>query len=211
MGTAAFGALHFTPHDREVLSAWLAQDGWPRGAMDMAMLEGYLVALLTWPVRVHPGAWLPPIWGEAGWKVPAKIGSQDDYDQFINLVIAFLMKLDHGLLASPPHFSPTLLVFSPHRLRRTTPGVSGWAQGFLKALQLSAQGLGNRSDSVQSAVTRIARCASSTPLASRPAVEDEIASAVLTLAAERTSRGPLGALSPGESPRVKSHTERGRH
>ena len=198
---SALGALHFTLEDRKVLSAWLAQDGWPRGAMDIAMLEGYLVALLTWPVRVHPGAWLPPIWGQTGWKVPAKIGSQGDYDQFIELVVGFLEDLDRGLCASPPRFVPVLPACTPRLHGQTTPGVS-WAQGFLKALQLSAQGLGDRSDSARSAVTRIARCASSAPTSSGPAVAEELTSAVLTLAGERPSRGPLGALLPSASRRV---------
>lgn len=208
---SALGALRFAPHDRDVLSGWLAQDEWPRGTLDIAMLEGYLVALLVWPIRIQPGAWLPPIWGETGWKVPAKIGSPDDYDQFIELVVGFLAALDRGLCASPPHFVPTLTVPTPHRLRPVTPGVCRWAQGFLKALQLSAQGLGGRSDSARSAVTRIARCALSPPVPIGSVVEDELGSAVLTLAAERTSRGPLGALSPGDSPCFTSRADRGRH
>jgi yecA family protein len=208
---SALGVLHFTLQDREVLSTWLVQDGWPRGTMDVAMLEGYLVALLAWPVRVQPGAWLPPIWGQTGWKVPAKIGSQGDYDQFIELVVGFLEDLDRGLRASPPHFVPALPVRTPRPQRQSMPAVCYWAQGFLKALQLSAQGLGDRSDSARSAVTRIARCASSAPVATRSLVEDELVSAVLTLAAERTSRGPLGALPPTEPRRVMSHADRGPH
>ncbi len=208
---SALGTLHFTLEDRKVLNAWLAQDGWPRGAMDIAMLEGYLVALLTWPVRLQPGAWLPLIWGQTGWKVPAKIGSQSDYEQFIELVIGFLQDLDRGLCAGPPRFMTVLPVRAPGPQRQSVPGVCSWARGFLKALHLSAQGLGNRSESARSAVTRIARCALSAPMASGSSVEHEIASAVLTLATERTSRGPLGALPPTESRRVKSHADRGRH
>lgn len=207
---SASGGLRFTLQDREVLSTWLAQDGWPRGTLDIVMLEGYLVALLSWPVRVHPGAWLPPVWGQTGWKVPAKISSQGDYDQFIALVLGFLADLDRGLRAHPPHFAPVLPLRSPRPQGQPLPGVCCWAQGFLKALQLSAQGLGDRSESARSAVTRIARCALSAPMASGSSVEHEIASAVMTLAAERTSRGPLGALSPGESLRVISHADRRR-
>jgi yecA family protein len=205
------GVLQFTLQDRDMLSTWLAQAGWPRGTMDVGMLEGYLVALLTWPVRVQPGAWLPLIWGQTGWKVPAKIGSQRDYDQFIELVVGFLEDLDRGLCARPPHFVPVLAECTPRPRGQSTPGVCYWAQGFLKALQLSAQGLGDRSNSARSAVTRIARCASSAPKGNRSAMEDEIASAVLTLAAERTSRGPLGALPPTEPRRVMSQADRGRH
>jgi yecA family protein len=208
---SALGALHFTLEDREVLSAWLGEDGWPRGSMDMAMLEGYLVALLTWPVRVHPGAWLPPIWGQTGWKVPAKIGSQGDYHKFIELVIGFLEDLDRGLRASRPHFVPVLSACNPRLHGQTTPGVCSWAQGFLKALQLSAEGLGDRSNSARSAVIRIARWASSAQTPSGPLVAEELTSAVLTLAGERSSRGPLGALAPNGPRRVMSHAERGRH
>jgi hypothetical protein len=37
---SALGALHFTLQDRTVLSAWLGEDGWPRGTMDIACLKG---------------------------------------------------------------------------------------------------------------------------------------------------------------------------
>jgi yecA family protein len=199
---SALGALHFTLEDRELLSAWLGEDGWPRGTMDIAMLEGYLVALLTWPMRVHSGAWLPLIWGQTGWKVPAKIGSQSDYDKFIELLIGFLEDLDRGLCASPPYFVPALPVRTPRPQHPSMPGVCSWAQGFLKALQLSAQGLGDRSGSARSAVIRIARWASSAPTPSATGVAAELTSAVLTLAGERSSRGPLGALPPSGSRRV---------
>ena len=208
---SALGALHFTRGDREVLSAWLGEDGWPRGTMDIAMLEGYLVALLTWPIRVQPGAWLPLIWGQTGWKVPAKIGSQSDYDKFIGRVVGFLEDLDRGLCASPPRFVPVLPVRTARAQRESMPGVCSWAQGFLKALQLSAQGLGDRSDSARSAVIRIARWASSVPTPPGPVVAEALSSAVLTLAGERSSRGPLGALPPTGSRRVTSHSDRGRH
>jgi len=193
-------APQFTRHDYEMLGAWLVEDGWPRGTMDIAMLEGYLVALLVWPVRVQPGAWLPPIWGETGWKVPAKIGSPSEYDRFVERVMGFLEDLDRRMRGSQPQFVPGLPVCSPRPRRQTPPTVS-WAQGFLKALQLSAQGLGSRSDSARSAVTRIARWASSTPTLSGAALADALTSAVLTLAGERSSRGPLGALEPNGSPR----------
>jgi yecA family protein len=187
------GVLTFTPKDREALSAWLAQDGWPPGAMDIVMLEGYLVALLAWPVRIEPGAWLPPIWGQTGWKVAAKIDSLDAYRRFVELVIAFLEDLDRGLCDSPPHFKPAFPAFNLSLHRQTAPEAS-WAQGFLKALLLGTEGLGGRSDSARSAVTRIARYASAAATSARVAVAEEITSAVMTLAAERTSRGPLGTL-----------------
>jgi len=205
------GALTFTPKDREALSAWLAQDGWPPDGMDIVMLEGYLIALLAWPVRIEPGAWLPPIWGHTGWKVAAKIDSKCAYRKFIVLVVGFLEDLDRGLCDSPPHFKPALPALNPSQHGQTAPEAS-WAQGFLKALLLGAEGLGGRSDSARSAVTRIARYASSAATPTRIAVAEEITSAVMTLTAERASRGPLGALpqSRGRSCRVPQ-VDSGRH
>ena len=57
------GPVPFTAQDFAKLDAWLAEEGWPDGRMDVAMLEGYLVALLSWPIELGAGAWLPPIWG----------------------------------------------------------------------------------------------------------------------------------------------------
>jgi hypothetical protein len=189
------GTLSFTQRDRETLGAWLAEGGWPRDSMDIATLEGYLVALLVWPVGLSSGALLPPVWGERGWKVPAKIASQDAYAKFIGLVVGFLQELDRGVGAPTPYLTPTLTPPEPKQRRRSPPGIC-WAQGFLRALQQSSQGLIGRSSAARSAVARIARYASvATPLTGAdPAVAADLESAVLTLAAERASRGPLGAL-----------------
>jgi yecA family protein len=189
-------ARSFTHQDRETLRAWLVEDGWPRGTMDIGMLEGYLVALLVWPVDIAPGAFLPPIWGErAGWRVPAKIATPEAFDKFIALVVGLLQHLDHGLGGCPPVLVPTLCTDEPKRRGPRTPGVS-WAQGFLRALQQNAQGLQVRSDAARTAAAGIAHYASfvaPSPGAFR-AVAKNLTSAVLTLVSQRPSRGPLGAL-----------------
>ncbi len=197
----------FTPEkDRQTLHAWLSEDGWPRGSMDMGMLEGYLVALLVWPVSVSPGAWLPSIWGEkAGWRVPAKIAAPEAFDKFIGLVVGLLRDLDRGL--DVPQFVPTLSPDEPVRRGPRAPGVS-WAQGFLCALQHSAQGLQCRSPAARSAVAGIAGYASLVvPSAgARSVAVTNLTAAVLTLAAERSSHGPLGALETKDAKAVKHRT-----
>jgi yecA family protein len=167
--------------------------------MDIEMLEGYLIALLVWPIGVMPGAWLPPIWGErGGWRVPAKITAPDTYVKFTSLVVAFLQELDRGLSASPPHFAPTLSEVAPPLRARAAPGIS-WAQGFLRALQQNLQGLTWRSATARSAVESIARYASHTTSSAQtdPTIAANLTAAVLTLGAERPTRGPLGALEGG--------------
>ncbi len=187
----------FTLEGHRTLSVWLAEAGWPRGTMDLPMLEGYLVALLVWPVGISSGAWLPPIWGEkSGWRVPAKIGAQETFDKFIELVVGLLRDLDSRLEDSPASVVPRLLPREPgHRQPRSTR--VSWAHGFLLALQQNTQGLRGRSDAARSAVTSIARLGSlevAPTRASSSAVVANITAAIVTLVSERRSRGPLGAL-----------------
>jgi yecA family protein len=190
-------ARPFTAQDRHKLRTWLTEGGWPRGTMDLAMLEGYLVALLTWPVGITSGALLPPIWGEkSGWRVPAKIAALEPFDTFIALVVGLLRDLDSRLGGSATSFVPTLLADERGRRWPRSTGVS-WVHGFLKGLQQNAQGLQDRSPAIRSAVTRIARYGSfevPTTDARFAVVARDLQEAIAILVSERASRGPLGAL-----------------
>ncbi len=187
----------FTAQERQTLRRWLTEEGWPRGTMDIAMLEGYLVALLSWPVGITSGALLPPIWGEkAGWRVPAKIAALEPFDTFIALVVGLLRDLDSRLADSPMSFVPTLLADERGRRWPRSTGVS-WVHGFLKGLQQNAQGLQDRSPAIRSAVTLIARYGSfEVPItdARFAVVARDLQEAIAILMSERASRGPLGAL-----------------
>jgi yecA family protein len=199
----SLGVLEFTFEDRATLNDWLAEGGWPRWHMDAATLEGYLVALLVWPVDVAPGVWMPPIWGISGWKIPAKISSQTSYSKFEGLIVGFLHYLDRQITTPDPGFVPTLPLKNADCSPRGVVGVC-WAQGFLKALQQGLQGPQWRSDAALSAIDRIAHYALAPTTNSRTdqAIAAELAAAVSLLAAERTSRGPLGALAiPNRTPR----------
>jgi yecA family protein len=187
----------FTAEDSRTLRTWLTEGDWPRGTMDLAMLEGYLVALLTWPVSIASGAWLPPIWGEkAGWRVPAKIAAREPFDNFIVLVVGLLRDLDSRLEGSKTRFVPTLLPDERGRRWPRSTGVS-WSHGFLKGLQQNVQVLQDRSPAVRAAVTSIARYGSFEvdPADARFAVvATDLQEAISILISERASRGPLGAL-----------------
>jgi yecA family protein len=189
------GALPFTEQDFERLDAWLAETGWPSERMDVAMLEGYLVALLVWPIELSPGAWFPPIWGVHGWKIAAKIASPEAYGKFLVLVIGFLQELERRLSASPQRYTFVLAHDAPYVSGRYFAG-SAWATGFMTALERNSAGLRSRSVAARSAVECIARYASlrSTESNALPLVAMALSAAVATLLTERSSRGPLGPL-----------------
>lgn len=184
------GVVPFGAAQRARLDAWLSEAGWPREHMDIAQLEGYLVALIAWPVGISSGAWLPPIWGERGWKVPTKITSQSQYDEFVSLIVGFMRDLDLQL-STQPRLDKSVL--RGLRGQGQSLGLHRWGCGFMTALTLGAQGLKWRSDGAGAAVRTIASATSSSASFSPEAVE-KVVGAVLALVAMRTSRGPLGTL-----------------
>lgn len=190
----SFDAVPFDAPQRERLDTWLSEAGWPRGHMSFAELEGYLVALIAWPVGISSGAWLPPIWGEHGWKIPTKMAAQSDFGEFVDLIAGLMQHLDRELSNRESRFESSVL----HDPRGTqqTEQIHCWGRGFMTAVSLGSQGLKWRSDSAGAAVRTIANGTRSPAPVDAPAVA-EVVSAVFALMEQRVSRGPLGPLPPG--------------
>jgi hypothetical protein len=208
-----FGHQPFTSSERESLARSLREPTWPRDTLNIYSLEGYLTALLTWPVALQPGAWLPPIWNEASWRVRPPIDAEDRYGEFVELIVGFLRTIDQGLLQTPPIFESVLhLPFNDglDMMERT----QCWAHGFGRGLRQGVQARVAPTPSAREAVSAIATYASLQPHLSKgdaQQVDIVLSKAVLALASTRTSRGPLGAL-PKQSatavrtdPQVQSH------
>jgi yecA family protein len=185
------GLAPFGHEQRDRLAAWLREVAWPRDHMSIVELEGYLSALISWPIAVPTGAWLPPIWGGRGWRVPAKIAARSQFDEFVTLVVGFARELDRTLAVPSSRFESSVLRGLNDGAR--VAGLQSWGKGFLKGLTLGAQGLDGRSESADAAARTIATSTSAAvPLG--PRAIDQVVSAVSTLMAQRVSRGPLGPL-----------------
>ena len=188
-----FGEAPFGDRERTRLVAWLREAGWPRGHMDIATLEGYLTALIVWPVGIPAGAWLPPIWGQRGWRVPTKIAARSQYDEFVALIIGFMRDLDRRL--SQPQSMLESSVLRDLKAGARVSAFHAWGQGFMAALALGSQGLKWRTPATQAAVRVIASSTSDAAPIGLHAGE-ELVSGVLALMEQRASRGPLGPLDP---------------
>jgi Uncharacterised protein family (UPF0149) len=194
---ANLGSVPYGPQDYDALSGLLGEPGWPRTTMNIVMLEGYLVALLVLPIDVAPGAWMPPIWGEAGWKVPMILRSGQRYSEFTRLIVALLQDLERDL-----DTSSATDAFATRRRVLCAPNsrinLSVWAVGFRKAAEGAVYGLLGRSQRVHENVATIVSYAlpESLALESGRTVAMRISSAIEALHAERSSRGPLGSLAP---------------
>jgi yecA family protein len=187
----AIDVAPFGDAERARLTSWLGEGAWPRARMDIATLEGYLVALIAWPVGISAGAWLPPIWGERGWKVPTKLASRSRFEEFNGLVVGFMRDIDQRLTHQPSSFELKTLRGLTGRARAES--LHAWGKGFMTALTLGSQGLKWRSISAADAVRAIAATTSASA-AFGPNAVDDVARAVIALAELRPSRGPLGSL-----------------
>lgn len=192
-----FGHQPFTSRERESLALWLQEPAWPHGTMNIYALEGYLTALLVWPVAAQPGAWLPPIWNEQGWRVRPPIDTAQRYGEFLELVLGLLRTIDERLLQTPPLFESGLRLQLAHDSLDVRSRAQHWARGFGLGLR---QGLQTRMvptagdlDAVRSiaAHTDSPSCSSES---SSHHTNVRLKQAVLALAKTRTSRGPLGSL-----------------
>jgi yecA family protein len=184
------GPQPFTAIERESLARLMREPAWPRGTLNIYGLEGYLTALLVWPVALQAGAWLPPIWNEQSWRVRPPIDTEDRYGEFLELVVGFLRTIDQGLLQSPRVFDHCLHVEADADL---SARAHSWVEGFGRGLRQSAQARVSPDERTREAIGHIASLAeASRDTAQRAHIV--LTEAVLALASTRASRGPLGAL-----------------
>lgn len=208
-----FGHEIFSANELETLALWLQEPTWPRGSLNIYSLEGYLTALLVWPVALQPGAWLSPIWSETSWRVRSPIDNEQQYSKFMELVVGFLRCIDRGLLQAPAQFEPGVHLAFGHRDLTLNGRLQHWAQGFGRGLMRGSLTRVAASPEDRDAVRMIAALTTD-PLCSSDSdmhrVEIDLTSAVLALAKTRASRGPLGALpkkaatAPRIDPKIQS-------
>lgn len=191
------GHRPFTSIEWEALACLLREPAWPRGTLSIDGLEGYLTALLVWPAALQPGAWLPPIWNEASWKVHPPIDTVERHGRFLELAAGLLRTIDSDLLQTPPRFSRLPHLKSARELPDLKARAQGWAEGFGRGLRQSVQARGSPDQGTREAVRHIAAFAASESwltCASAHRAGLILTDAVLALASTRISRGPLGAL-----------------
>ena len=192
-----FGHQPFTSRERETLAHWLHEPTWPRGTLNIYALEGYLTALLVWPVGSQPGAWLPPIWNEAGWRVRPPIDTAQRYGEFLELVVGFMRAIDAGLLQTRPVFESSIGLQFNHDGLDMKARAQHWAQGFGLGLRQGVQTRVAPTEDARETVHAIAAYAvDRSPFSTDSTHRADIGlmQAVLTLAKSRLSRGPLGAM-----------------
>ena len=200
------GHQPFTRRGLESLALLMSEPAWPRATMNIYALEGYLTALLVWPVDLHPGVWLPPIWNEASWRVRPPIDTVQRYGEFVELIVGFLRSIDQGLMQTPPTFESCLRWPLGHDAVDMKARAGHWGLGFYRGLRQGTDARATPTDDAREAVRHIAARAAGQchfPRGGTQLVDIVLNDAVLVLASTRVSRGPLGALPT--QPKAASH------
>jgi hypothetical protein len=207
---ATTGLRPFGPAELRDLVQWTRRSEWPDGCLDIYALEGLLCSLLLLPLALRPGVWLPYLWHDRGWRVPALLKSGQAFPEFLELVVGFMRAHDARLLAGPPRFESVLDAAEFH-LRDDPPQLRlrQWVRGFGLLIEQS----GNFQTSPPPPLRRLlfALAALGDPTLAETArlrgAALSLRECILGLAAQRTSRGPLGALArttpPARTPRER--------
>jgi yecA family protein len=196
-----FGHQPFGEHELQALARQLQDPALPRDTLNIYGLEGLLTALLVLPIGLRPGAWLPLIWNETGWKIPVALQGPDLFGHFIEATIGFMRMIDAGLMATPPHFASTLdTLGKSYRPKASDPQQAdpkhAWARGFGLTMTQNNWLRVEPDAATRRNLYTIGTHASQASADSRARsnASQTLQQAVLALTAIRSSRGPLGSL-----------------
>lgn len=102
--------------------------------MDIAMLDGYLTAILSGPRTILPSQWLPWVWdteqGKASPKFTRPAAAQRIYEQLLR----HMNDIARTLLQHPEHYEPLLMENPNHG--DPIPIIDEWCSGFMKGARL---------------------------------------------------------------------------
>jgi yecA family protein len=190
------GHRPFSEPDLLALAQLLQDPAWPRGAMNIYSLEGFLVALLVMPLGLRTRVWMPSIWNEPDCKTPLALQVRTTYDEFLELLFGFMRRLDAGFQESPTRFELVLGSTDLRLSRSSEVRAKDWVHGFGQALALCPHISLQLDTAARTALHAIASHAidSGSPSKANGETRISIQQAVWVLARARTSRGPLGGF-----------------
>ena len=125
----------FTPlndEELETLDSFLAAPVREDTSMDVATLEGFLVALAIGPELVMPSDWVPWVWDLYDGEAEAQFEDPDEAERIMQLVMRFYNQVLQQFANDPQGFQPVYW-------RSPAWGAAEWCEGFLLGARLTEE------------------------------------------------------------------------
>lgn len=102
-------------------------------SMTLDILDGYLHAIASGPINLHPEQWIPGIWG-AGAARKRPVESIEKLNHILTLIMRLLNSINAALENPPREIYP---LWSAREYRgKEYDGAEGWANGFCYGVKL---------------------------------------------------------------------------
>lgn len=119
------------------LDAFLMAEGRPRAIMDIAMLDGFVTALLIGPNAIPPERWLPVVWGETR-DEPMAFESEAQMQRIVGLIMRLHNDRAQGLQEGVDLYDP--IVYTREEDGKPVSVIDEWCTGFMRGVQMDPEG-----------------------------------------------------------------------
>ena len=120
------------------LDEFFMREGGPEDTMDVAMLDGYLAAVVSGPRLIMPGEMLRWVWDTERGAAQPEFQSNEEAQDIIGLIMRQWNAVNDALTHSPQSYEP--LINERQIEGDTIPVIDEWCMGYYKGISLDLAG-----------------------------------------------------------------------
>ena len=122
--------------DQEItkLNDFLIDKSGLENAMDIAMLDGYLTAIVSGPRTILPSQWLPYVWDMDHGQDRPPFKTAQQAQRIFGWIMRHMNDIARTLNHAPEHYEPLLMENPNHG--DPIPIMDDWCMGFMKGVRL---------------------------------------------------------------------------
>jgi uncharacterized protein len=124
-----------TEEDVQYLEEFLDSDACSNSSMTIAMLDGFLCAIVSGPNMISPSHWMPLVWSSAEEPQPPKFESDKQASRLLGTVFGLMNDIVHSLSSEPDEH---MLLVDQIELEsgETVELIDEWCLGYLQGVGL---------------------------------------------------------------------------
>jgi uncharacterized protein len=126
-----------TDAELDRLQDYLVEKSGLENAMDIAMLDGYLTAIVSGPRTILPSQWLPYVWDMDHGQDHPQFKTSQQAQRIFGWIMRHMNDIARTLNHAPEHYEPLLMENANHG--DPIPIIDEWCMGFMKGVRLDEQ------------------------------------------------------------------------